>query len=128
VAHRAALATIAAAAALDTAGGLAFAAAEHIPAADGLYWAVITATTIGYGDITPRTPAGHVLAVLVALTVVPLFAAAFSLFTSGLTSSHVKRSEERVKRHLEDRLAEHHRALADANAARKLQRPKGSAP
>lgn len=109
--HRAAAVTIAAAAVLDTAAGLGFAAAEHHSIGTGLYWAVTTATTVGYGDVTPRTTAGHVLAVVVMLTVVPLFAAAFSLFTSGLTAGHVRRSEARVKAHVEDRLASHHEKL-----------------
>lgn len=90
--HRAALVTIATASALDAAGGLAFAGAEHRSAAAGLYWAVTTATTVGYGDVTPHTAAGHLIAVAVMLTVVPLFAATFSLFTSGLTSVHVRRA------------------------------------
>ena len=33
----------------------------------GIYWAVVTVTTVGYGDISPETPAGKALAVLVML-------------------------------------------------------------
>lgn len=33
----------------------------------GVYWAVVTITTVGYGDIAPMTPAGRFLAVLVML-------------------------------------------------------------
>lgn len=32
-----------------------------------IYWAVVTLTTVGYGDIAPQTPAGKALAVLVML-------------------------------------------------------------
>jgi voltage-gated potassium channel Kch len=37
---------------------------EHIPFADALYFSFITGLTIGYGDISPVTPAGRVFAVL----------------------------------------------------------------
>jgi voltage-gated potassium channel len=33
----------------------------------GIYWAVVTVTTVGYGDISPVTPAGKMLAAVVML-------------------------------------------------------------
>ena len=36
--------------------------------ADGLWWAFVTATTVGYGDISPATPGGRMIA-LVLMTV-----------------------------------------------------------
>lgn len=110
--HRAALITIAAAAVLDAGAGLAFASAEHISLAAGEYWAIATATTVGYGDVTPRTHAGHVIAVVAMVTIIPLFGATFSLFTSGLTATHVRghleQAERRIKAHTEERLRHHH--------------------
>jgi voltage-gated potassium channel len=105
--HRRALVTITAAVVLDTALGLAFAFADHVPVADGLYWATTTATTVGYGDIAPKSGLPRLIAVLVMLTVIPLFAATFSLLTSGLTSTNVTASEHRMKAHFEQRLREH---------------------
>jgi voltage-gated potassium channel len=110
--HRGAVITVAAAAGLDLAGGVAFALTEHIPLSTGLYWSVTTATTVGYGDVTPHTPLGRLIAVLVMLTVIPLFAATFSLFTSGLTAGHVHAAEGRIKAHVESRLKHH---LGDGN-------------
>ena len=40
---------------------------RDIPGADSLYFTFVTAFTIGYGDITPATPAGRVLSLLVGL-------------------------------------------------------------
>lgn len=33
-----------------------------------IYWAVVTLTTVGYGDIAPRTPVGQLLAMLLMVT------------------------------------------------------------
>jgi voltage-gated potassium channel len=102
VSHRLAAITILAASLLDAVFGVVFAAAEHRSVGLGLYWAVATATTVGYGDVTPHTALGHVVAVAVMLTVVPLFAASFSLFTSALAGAHIVRSEHRIKQHVRD--------------------------
>ncbi|KAH3817278.1 hypothetical protein DPMN_118811 [Dreissena polymorpha] len=41
---------------------------ERIAAiSDGAYWAVITLTTVGYGDITPVTGPGRLLASILAI-------------------------------------------------------------
>jgi voltage-gated potassium channel len=40
---------------------------EKMPFADGLYFTFVTGLTIGYGDITPVTLAGRVVAILTGL-------------------------------------------------------------
>jgi voltage-gated potassium channel len=53
------------------AGGAAFAAVEtrqDLSAWDGVYWALTTVTTVGYGDIGPETDAGRAIAIAVMLT------------------------------------------------------------
>jgi voltage-gated potassium channel len=53
------------------AGGAAFAAVERdqdLSAWNGVYWAITTITTVGYGDIGPQTEAGRVIAVTLMLT------------------------------------------------------------
>jgi len=103
--HRRALATIAAAALLDTGLGAWFGIADHIGVPDGLFFATTTATTVGYGDLTAHGWLPHVIAVGIMITVIPLFAAAFSLFTSGLAD--VAGAEARIKRHVNGALLHH---------------------
>ena len=49
---------------LLTAGAAAYAAFEHKPFVDSLWWACVTATTVGYGDMYPVSPGGRLVAVL----------------------------------------------------------------
>jgi hypothetical protein len=46
------------------AGALCFAWLEQKSFADGLWWATVTSLTIGYGDLTPLTPAGRIVGIL----------------------------------------------------------------
>lgn len=47
--------------------GLAIASLEDIPIGEAIYFAFISALTVGYGDLVPVTPAGRVLSVALAL-------------------------------------------------------------
>ena len=98
--RRAAVYTIIAAVGFDLVGAVWFAAVEHLSVPTGIYWSVTTATTVGYGDITPHTHIGRFIAVLVMLTVIPLFAATFSLLTTSLTSMHVSKLHDEALAHI----------------------------
>jgi voltage-gated potassium channel len=98
--RRAAIYTIVGAAGFDLLGAVWFAAVEHLSVLTGIYWSVTTATTVGYGDITPHTHVGRSVAVLVMLTVIPLFAATFSLLTTSLTTMHLSKLHDEALAHI----------------------------
>jgi voltage-gated potassium channel len=54
---------------------------------DAIYWALISMTTTGYGDITPTTVAGRVVAIVVVLSGVLLF----SMVTATVASVFVEK-------------------------------------
>lgn len=82
---------LAVAGAFVLAGGGAFAATQGLPFTSGLYWAITTAATVGYGDITPHNGAGRVIASLVMLTTIPLLASVFALATGDAAAAGIRR-------------------------------------
>jgi voltage-gated potassium channel len=50
-----------------------------------IYWAVVTLTTVGYGDLAPRTPLGQALAVIVMLLGYGIIAVPTGIVTAELT-------------------------------------------
>ena len=57
---------------------------------DGVYWAVVTMTTVGYGDKTPKTAGGHALAVLWMLVSVALISILSTTLVSKMTADRVE--------------------------------------
>jgi voltage-gated potassium channel len=57
---------------------------------EGMWWALQTVTTVGYGDVTPENVAGRFVAGAVMLAGVALVA----IVTAAVTSSFVARAEE----------------------------------
>lgn len=96
--HRIAVLTVAAALALDVIlGALYSVVTPGLPLWHGLYCALANAVTDG-GDITPVNGAGYAIQAAEYATVVPLFAATISFFTSGLSAAHVRPLHGRLSR------------------------------
>ena len=61
---------------------------------DGLWWAVTTVTTVGYGDRYPTTSEGRLLAVLLMITGISLV----GVITASVAAWFVKMSQEDSKK------------------------------
>lgn len=79
----------------------------------GMWWALQTVTTVGYGDVTPKEPSGRIVAVFVMLEGIAFLA----IITAAITSTFVARAqrergvaedaadaafEERLERNMDD--------------------------
>jgi len=55
-----------------------------------IYWAIVTLTTVGYGDISPKTPLGQTLASLVMIMGYAIIAVPTGIVTAELTQMKIK--------------------------------------
>lgn len=89
-------------------GGAAFVAVEdraELSAWDGLYWALTTVTTVGYGDLSPETDAGRVIAVAVMLTGIGFVAMLTAAVAERFVAPDVHEEVESEEALLETQLA-----------------------
>ncbi len=67
---------------------------DNIPRS--IYWAVVTITTVGYGDIAPQTVLGQALASLLMLTGYAIIAVPTGIITSEIVTAPKKRRKTPV--------------------------------
>ncbi|MCX5752102.1 MAG: ion transporter [Candidatus Krumholzibacteria bacterium] len=67
---------------------------SSIPAA--MWWGAMTMTTVGYGDVYPITPAGKVLAGVIALLGISLFVLPAGIIAGGYAAEIQKKKDERI--------------------------------
>jgi voltage-gated potassium channel len=78
---------------------------------DGVWWAVVTATTVGYGDLYPKTPDGRIIGIVVTVMGV----AFVSLLTATIAARFI-RTDESGTNELRDTLARVESELAEIKA------------
>lgn len=65
---------------------------------DAMWWAVITLTTVGYGDVTPITTFGKVLGGFISLMGIGLFALPAGILASGFDEAMERKNQLRQER------------------------------
>lgn len=76
---------------------------ENIP--QSIYWAVITLASVGYGDISPVTPAGRAMTIVLALIGIGIFAIPAALLSSAF-SDQLKSDREALVNKLFEMLSD----------------------
>jgi voltage-gated potassium channel len=73
------------------------------------WWAVVTVTTVGYGDMIPVTITGKILTAIIALAGIALFALPAGIITAGFLeeSRKVKHPKMHVCPHCGEPLDDH---------------------
>ena len=60
-----------------------------------VYWAIVTVTTVGYGDISPATPLGQTLAAVLMIIAYSIIAVPTGIITSEITTATIKHNTGR---------------------------------
>jgi len=63
---------------------------------DGIYWAFITVTTVGYGDVSPVTFGGRIVSFTIILIGITMVSFATSVIVSAFSEKLVELKEEKV--------------------------------
>ncbi len=82
---------------------------ENRPFTDGVWYAIVTITTVGYGDVVPTTDAGHVFGVILILFGVVFFSLVAANIAAFLIGSDQRKAEADILEYMsqiEDRLAQ----------------------
>ncbi|WBB70222.1 potassium channel family protein [Micromonospora sp. WMMD812] len=119
--------------------GVIYAEVEKRDPADAVWWAVVTASTVGYGDISPTTWQGRTLAALListmVLLVIPLITAHFAsrLIVDDDAFEHeeqeqLKADVRRTRALLEELASRHGIELPPEEPARPVSGPGSAAP
>ena len=59
-----------------------------------IYWAIVTITTVGYGDISPSTPLGQFLASFIMLMGYAIIAVPTGIVTAEITAANIKEDQD----------------------------------
>ena len=64
---------------------------NNIP--ESMYWAIVTVSTVGYGDISPQTPLGKMLSALLMIVAYGIIAVPTGIITSELSNAARRKAD-----------------------------------
>jgi hypothetical protein len=99
---------------------------EYPTIGKGLWFALQTVTTVGYGDVTPSHTSGRVIAAVLMLTAIGFLAVITASVTASLIESGRRRLAGTSEADVHERLGEVNARLARIEAALTPARPGGS--
>lgn len=72
---------------------LAMSYIEHKSFGDALWWSIVTTTTVGYGDISPVTPMGRMIAIILMIFGIGMI----GMLTGTITTYFANRTEHKIE-------------------------------
>ncbi|MDO5337260.1 MAG: ion channel [Eubacteriales bacterium] len=96
------------------AGGVMIHFAENMSFEDGIWWAFVTATTVGYGDISPHSFYGRIIAMVLMLVGIGLLGSITSTLTSYFMQSPSKTVRDKTLEMIQEQLT-HFDELTDSD-------------
>jgi voltage-gated potassium channel len=89
----------------------------------GLWWAVQTVTTVGYGDVTPTTPGGRAIAAVIMVSGIGFL----TVVTATISAIFIESARRRLQGESEERVHERLDGIAERleRIERELERTSG---
>jgi ABC-type amino acid transport substrate-binding protein len=99
-------------------GGGGFSRSYPVGVGQGVWWTVVTMSTVGYGDFVPKTSRGRALGVVIIFVGIVMFGVAVASLTAAATAQQFGSPIERLADLAGLRVA----AVPDSTAAQELER------
>lgn len=111
---------------------ITYSIAEGVSLSNSFWWAIVTASTVGYGDVAPKTLVGRAAAISLMIVGIGFIGTLTSTITNYVTHESTVKSEDKLDKILLklDKLEKENRKLRkdliDLKAKKELEKPNDS--